>query len=340
LTPWRRYHQAVDSGWVARATAGATLLTAARDGDAHAFAALVRPHRRALHLHCYRMLGSLTAAGTVTVEALLRARRGLRGYPAEQALHPWLLRVTTAACLRTESRLRRAPADVTAVEGLQPYPDVLLDQLSADGSDPAGTPAGRDTLALPFIAALQVLPGPQRATAVLHDVLGRPLPEVARVLGVPESAATRSLAGARRILADARAGTPQDARTHCVLPGGFVEAWRSGDRAALSAMVAEQVTAVLPPERAPRRGRGPVTSLLAERPAGRGPDRFEVVEIRANGCPAVAVYTPPTGAGGYQAWALVVLTVVDGRVTDVQGFGDDGLFEEFGLPTTLERPGA
>jgi RNA polymerase sigma-70 factor, ECF subfamily len=49
------------------------VLEAARQGDSAAFGRLVEPHRRDLHAHCYRMLGSVQDADDALQEALLGA---------------------------------------------------------------------------------------------------------------------------------------------------------------------------------------------------------------------------------------------------------------------------
>src|SRR5215218_7515133 len=89
------------------------LLEAARAGDEDAFARLVEPHRRALHAHCYRMLGSMTDAEDALQEALLRAWRGLPGFEGRSSLRSWLYSIATNVCLRLiEQRPRRGtPAD-------------------------------------------------------------------------------------------------------------------------------------------------------------------------------------------------------------------------------------
>lgn len=63
-------------------------LEAARRGDSAAFGRLVAPHRRALHAHCYRMLGSLHDAEDALQDALLGAWRGLAGFEGFSPMTP------------------------------------------------------------------------------------------------------------------------------------------------------------------------------------------------------------------------------------------------------------
>ena len=77
------------------------LLARARDGDGDAFSDLVAPHRRELHLHCYRMLGSFAAADDTLQETLVAAWRGLAAFEGRSSLRTWLYRIATNRCLNT-----------------------------------------------------------------------------------------------------------------------------------------------------------------------------------------------------------------------------------------------
>jgi len=74
------------------------------------FRELVEPYRRELHVHCYRLLGSLTDAEDILQEALLAAWRGLSGFEGRASLRTWLYRIATNRCLNA-IRDRKAPTD-------------------------------------------------------------------------------------------------------------------------------------------------------------------------------------------------------------------------------------
>ena len=80
------------------------LLEAARAGDEDAYRLLVEPHRRELHAHCYRMLGSVQDAEDALQEALLRAWRGLPRFEGRSSLRSWLYRIATNTCLDAIAR--------------------------------------------------------------------------------------------------------------------------------------------------------------------------------------------------------------------------------------------
>src|SRR5919107_4092608 len=89
------------------------LLAAARRGDEDAYRRLVEPHRRELHAHCYRMLGSVHDADDAVQDAMLRAWRGLHGFEGRSTTRSWLYKVTTNACL---TALERRPKRVLPLD--------------------------------------------------------------------------------------------------------------------------------------------------------------------------------------------------------------------------------
>jgi len=104
------------------------LLAAARAGDGEAFSALIGPHLRALHVHAYRMLGSLDDADEALQDALLSAWRALDSYRGPAPLAHWLYRITTNSSLKVIRAKARRPVPAGEIGYLQPYPDRLLDQ--------------------------------------------------------------------------------------------------------------------------------------------------------------------------------------------------------------------
>ena len=71
-----------------------------------AFEALVRPFRRELAAHCYRMLGSIHDAEDQVQETLLSAWRGIDGFEGRSSVRGWLYKIATNRCL---DEIRRRP---------------------------------------------------------------------------------------------------------------------------------------------------------------------------------------------------------------------------------------
>ena len=112
--------------------------------DQHAFDELARLHRGELHVHCYRMLGSVLDAEDLVQETFLRAWRARTTFQEESSPRTWLYRIATNACLTALARRPRRllPEDVAApsteVAWLEPYPDRLLDMIPDTDPGPEG----------------------------------------------------------------------------------------------------------------------------------------------------------------------------------------------------------
>jgi RNA polymerase sigma-70 factor (ECF subfamily) len=314
------------------------MLTAARAGDGDAFRALVAPYLRALHLHCYRMLGSYTDAEDAMQETLLHAWRGLGGYAGRSPLLHWLYRISTTSCLKMINRRSREPiTTIGEVAWLQPYPDALLDQLVDVDSDPAAVLDRRESVALAFIAALQLLPATQRAVLILRDVLAWPSRDVADLLDTTVAGVNSALQRARATVAEAHGpgavARPLGAQERRVVDA-FMQAWARCDIPALAALLRDDATLTMPPQSIRIVGRERVAAFFATVPADGRLDLIRLVTTRANGHPTLAAYLPDDRRD-CRGYGIMVLTVVDDAIATITGFPDPDLFPLFDLPRTV-----
>ncbi|RSN65320.1 RNA polymerase subunit sigma-70 [Amycolatopsis sp. WAC 04182] len=305
--------------------------------DEAAFDRLVEPLRRELHAHCYRLLGSAHDADDALQDALLRAWRGMDRFEGRSSMRTWLYTIVTRTCLDiAAARGKRAlPMDLgpsservvfedapaTEVAWLGPYPDA-----------PDARYERREAIELAFVAALQHLPGNQRAALVLFDVLGFTAAEIASTMDTSVAAVNSALQRARAIVAE-KVPPPeklQDTKTRGIA-AGFASALERGDTDALVALLTKDVTWSMPPLMCWYSGIEAVTGFAVAVPLGRCPSwRTEV--LTANGQPAVACYLGESADAVHRAWSINVLSPREDRIREITSFLDADLFARFGLP--------
>ena len=306
------------------------------------FASLAARHRRELHVHCYRMLGSFDDAEDAVQEALLRGWRARDTAQPGPGLRAWLYTIATNVCLDQLRRRGRQPATVTSfaeVPWLQPYPDRLLDEVAPAAERPDEVVVQRETIALAFVAALQVLPPRQRAALISRDVLGWSARQTAGLLRTSVPAANSALQRARLAMAEhlpARradwAAGPPDPRERALL-AAFIDAHERGDAQAAAAIAASDIRVTMPPYPWLFDGLEALLPLLER---AFGPDRDGDWRLRptaANRMPAAASYLRRPGDSVFRAFKLDVLRVRDGQIAEITTFGP-ALFGQLGLPLT------
>ncbi|HEX5478706.1 MAG TPA: RNA polymerase subunit sigma-70 [Dehalococcoidia bacterium] len=301
------------------------------------FEDLVRPYRRELAAHCYRMLGSLADAEDQVQETLLRAWRGIDGFAGRSSVKSWLYRIATNACLdMLRARPRRElpmeispphdpakplPATNPEISWLEPAPATLV--------GPDATFASRESVQLAFMTALQRLPAMQRAAVLLADVLEWQVAEIAELLESTPAAINSALQRARATLEGAR-NRPSRPVDRALLER-YMQAWERGDSAAFAALLHEDVLVSMPPMPAWFRGRDAVVAFLAPRMV---PGVQRIVPVDGADDVAFAFYRRAEDAD-YTARAIEVLLWEDGLVREIHAFFDRGLVERWGVPAIL-----
>jgi RNA polymerase sigma-70 factor (ECF subfamily) len=324
---------------ITRSEPAPELLSAARDGDEKAFGRLVEPHRRELHAHCYRMLGSLHDAEDALQDVLLRAWRGLHRFEG-RALRAWLYKIATNVCLDAIARRPKRvlpidypPSDPQEGPGeplvesvwVEPYPDERIG-IEDGPASPEARYEQRESVELAFTAALQHLPARQRAVLILREVLGYSARESADTLETTVPSVNSALQRARSTVEERLPEQSQQATLRALGDEGitevvdrYVEAWENGDVNAVVAMLTEDATFAMPPLRSWFRGRESISIFLAGWPLS-GNWRWRTVRARANGQEAIAFYTWDDEAKSYLPFALNVLTLRGAQISDVTAF--------------------
>jgi RNA polymerase sigma-70 factor (TIGR02960 family) len=330
----------------------AGLLERARAGDDDAFRRLTDPHRRELQLHCYRILGSIQDAEDLVQETLLAAWRGLGAFEGRASMRAWLYRIATNLCLNALRARSRRPRQVRAVDDspaptrridpvwVEPYPDVLLEDIPDRSPGPEARYEARESIELAFIVALQHLPPRQRAALVLRDVLGLKTAEVADVLDTTEAAVKGALQRARAALEARlpaaerdRAPGPGSARERRLV-GRFADAVDRGDIDEVVALLTDDALLTMPPQPLEYQGHAAIGAFLRYRAELRGAP-LRVVPIRANTQPAFGCYLPDPQAAIARPYGLIVLTLAGDAIAAITWFTDTATFRYFGLPRML-----
>ena len=162
------------------------------EGEQRAFDTLAARHHRGVYNVVYRMLGNAEDAADLTQETFLRVYTRLDTFRQGAPFVAWVRRIATNLCI---DHLRRR-GETT----------VSLDQQVEAGIEQADTSAGaspEDKLEMTedarrVMAAVQALPGKQRAVLVLRHVEELKVDEIARTLKMPEGTVKTLLFRGRR----------------------------------------------------------------------------------------------------------------------------------------------
>jgi len=193
-------------------------------------------YRPYLFAIAYRMLGSAMDAEDIVQETYLR-------YQTHQPEHvdslkAYLTTILTRLCMDQLQLARRKREQYVG-----PWlPEPIQTDEAAEASDPERRVDLEESISLAFLMLLEQLQPFERAVFLLREVFGYESTEIATILEKSEAACRRSFSRAKQHLRDHRPRFPASRETHRQLLTGFLRAVQVGDMAALTGMLAEDVT--------------------------------------------------------------------------------------------------
>jgi len=314
----------------------------------------IERHRKDLHAHCYRMLGSLHDAEDALQDTLLRAWRSVGRFEGRSSLRTWLYTIATNTCLTAIARrpARALPVDygpaadphdagsepLAESTWIEPYPDDELG-LPTGLATPAAHYERRESVELAFVAALQHLAPRPRAVLMLREVLGFSARETAEALDTTVASVNSALQRARRTVEDRMPPRSQQATLRALgddrmraIVEEYSDALERGDVDAVIAMLTEDATWSMPPLPEWYGGHEAIAGFLQRGPMRK---RWRHRASHANGQLAVGCFMWDDDAGTYAAQVIDVLTMRGERIAAITAFIDASLFPRFGLPAEL-----
>jgi RNA polymerase sigma-70 factor (ECF subfamily) len=188
---------------------------------------------------------------------------------------------------------------------------------------------------LAFVAALQHLPGTQRAVLILCDVLEYSAAEVAHILDTTPAAVNSALQRARKAVEERVPPVTQQAELAALgaegqreLVDALVTAWERADVDSILSLLADDARFTMPPLPAWFDGREDVGRFFAERVFATA---WRLVPIQVNGQPALACYQQDPDDHVFRLGAINVLGLRNGRIAEMAGFLDPEVHRRFDL---------
>ena len=211
----------------------------------------------------------------------------------------------------------------------------------------------KESVALAFIAMIQLLPPRQRAVLLLRDVLAWRAREVADSLECSVASVNSALQRARSTLRtrvdSGKPGTKivsvSDISEKTML-ARFMDAWERCDFDALASLLRDDAILAMPAAPAPElgsahvlptwfRGRAAIVAFFSTVPADGHLDLIRLVPVGSNQQPALAAFIAEPDGGGHQFYGLMVFAIEENGISAITGFADPALSDYFGLSSWL-----
>jgi len=170
------------------------LVAAAKDGDHQAYAELCRRHSKQILQTILRITRNIADAEDALQEALLNAYVHIGGFEGRSAFSSWLTRIATNSALLLLRKQRSRP--VYSFESGRDADDFRLPEPTETSRNPEES-CIQNALENEIARAIQYLSPNLRAVMQIRYREGAPLDQIAKILGISESAVKTRLFRAR-----------------------------------------------------------------------------------------------------------------------------------------------